>query len=402
MPRKLSNESSKRSLSDRSKTAKNIINMISGNSNDAFVKQTAAIMKKCDKEQRKQIIAEIHHVSIPAETAAAMKATLNLPWNLMRNISRWLATFDIKLASEKTTRQVADKWIGKGLVAELAPLTRKFSSSNKQLVVDPKPWVYLYNVVGHILNRLTELSKNNQLVHHSFIPDDEIHVKIGGDHGDNSFKMSYQVANIRNPNRKENTTIFSIFEAKDSVTNLRICLERFKPQIRILQKQKWNNLKIRLFMYGDYEYLCAMYGISGANGRHCCLWCSIKTDQLCIPKFIRGSFPKRPCVLDIPLRTTRVKTACLDFCLYEPFNKPNSSTSKMRWFKDDKKTTIPFAWFLMKFLENIPCVCLIFKSCTLDCETRIEETWIDDFNTATFFEIHRFASAYYHHVLIKI
>ncbi|XP_057293451.1 uncharacterized protein LOC130622074 [Hydractinia symbiolongicarpus] len=46
-------------------------------------------------------------------------------------------------------------------------------------------------------------------------------------------------------------------------------------------------------MYGDYEYLCAMYGISGANGRHCCLWCSIKTDQLCIPKFIRGSFPKR-------------------------------------------------------------------------------------------------------------
>lgn len=74
------------------------------------------------------------------------------------------------------------------------------------------------------------------------------------------------MANIKKPNRKENTTIFSIFEAKDSVTNLRICLERFKPQIRILQKQKWNNLKIRLFMYGDYEYLCAMYGITGANG----------------------------------------------------------------------------------------------------------------------------------------
>ena len=51
---------------------------------------------------------------------------------------------------------------------------------------------------------------------HTFITPGEVHVKIGGDHGGNSFKMCYQIANINNPNRKENTVVFSLFEAKDS------------------------------------------------------------------------------------------------------------------------------------------------------------------------------------------
>ena len=33
-------------------------------------------------------------------------------------------------------------------------------------------------------------------------------------------------------------------------------------------------------MFGDYEFLCAVYGISGASGRHCCLWCEIPKDML--------------------------------------------------------------------------------------------------------------------------
>ena len=35
-----------------------------------------------------------------------------------------------------------------------------------------------------------------------------IHIKIGGDHGVGSFKMSFQVANVENPNRKDNTVVF--------------------------------------------------------------------------------------------------------------------------------------------------------------------------------------------------
>ena len=58
-------------------------------------------------------------------------------------------------------------------------------------------------------------------------------------------------------------------------------------------------------MSGDYEFLCHMYGISGASGecpfthknyshfnnnsigRHCCLWCTITSEQLIVPRATR-------------------------------------------------------------------------------------------------------------------
>ena len=64
----------------------------------------------------------------------------------------------------------------------------------------------------------------------------------------------------------------------------------------------WCEKNIRVFLFGDYEFLCSMYGISGACGRHpclwspsmlvvaihaCgrhpCLWCHIPSDMLCVP-----------------------------------------------------------------------------------------------------------------------
>ena len=35
----------------------------------------------------------------------------------------------------------------------------------------------------------------------------------------------------------------------------------------MLQTLKWERLSIRVFLYGDYEFLCAMYGLTGANGK---------------------------------------------------------------------------------------------------------------------------------------
>ena len=59
------------------------------------------------------------------------------------------------------------------------------------------------------------------------------------------------------------------------------------------------NKRLRLFLTGDYEFLCRMYGLTGANGtyahmktltvkhkpcyplgRHCCLWCHITSQEL--------------------------------------------------------------------------------------------------------------------------
>ena len=43
----------------------------------------------------------------------------------------------------------------------------------------------------------------------------------------------------------------------------------------------------RIILSGDYSFLCDMYGISGASGRHCCLWCQISSDCMQIPHLTR-------------------------------------------------------------------------------------------------------------------
>ena len=50
------------------------------------------------------------------------------------------------------------------------------------------------------------------LVQYSFIKDNEIHVKIVGDLGGGSFKLSYQIENVSLSNSTDNTVVFSTFE----------------------------------------------------------------------------------------------------------------------------------------------------------------------------------------------
>ena len=68
----------------------------------------------------------------------------------------------------------------------------------------------------------------------------EIYLKTGGDHGGGSFKMSFQVANVDNPNHKDNTVVFRIFEAKDHHANIKLALEHFKIQVKELQESTWH------------------------------------------------------------------------------------------------------------------------------------------------------------------
>nr|XP_047123398.1 uncharacterized protein LOC124806476 isoform X2 [Hydra vulgaris] len=41
-----------------------------------------------------------------------------------------------------------------------------------------------------------------------------------------------------------------------------------------------NEKKIRVFIFGDYEFLCSAYGITGANGQHACLFCHITREKM--------------------------------------------------------------------------------------------------------------------------
>ena len=51
--------------------------------------------------------------------------------------------------------------------------------------------------------------------------------------------MNFQLVNVSSPNSPENTCLFSIFEAPDSISNLEIALERFSIQVDDLQLSTW-------------------------------------------------------------------------------------------------------------------------------------------------------------------
>ena len=51
--------------------------------------------------------------------------------------------------------------------------------------------------------------------------------------------MGLQIVNTDNPNSKDNTIIFSIFEAKDYRINNLVRLQRFTKQVNNLQEMSW-------------------------------------------------------------------------------------------------------------------------------------------------------------------
>ena len=51
--------------------------------------------------------------------------------------------------------------------------------------------------------------------------------------------MAYQPCNVEKPNSKDNTVVFSLFEAKDYRCKLRFALAKCKEQIDTLQSLQW-------------------------------------------------------------------------------------------------------------------------------------------------------------------
>ena len=81
--------------------------------------------------------------------------------------------------------------------------------------------------------------------HDGRIPADEIWLKIGGDKGGGTFKMCMQIVNVIHPNAPNNTLVFAIFEAPDSVANLTVMADRILDQVNSLQSQEWKYVALK-------------------------------------------------------------------------------------------------------------------------------------------------------------
>ncbi|XP_067667443.1 uncharacterized protein [Haliotis asinina] len=143
------------------------------------------------------------------------------------------------------------------------------------------PMAYVKDLPKFVTGLLNNYHDSGQLTWHSqHIPEDEIWLKIGGDHGGGSLKLSLQIANLSRPNSKHNTVIFNIFEAKDTRKNLEIALSPYCEQFKQLNGQTWHGKHLRIFLFGDYDFLSKVYGISGAAAKFPCLWCHASKFQI--------------------------------------------------------------------------------------------------------------------------
>ena len=75
-------------------------------------------------------------------------------------------------------------------------------------------------------------------MHNGKIPQDKLFVKIGGDHGQGSMKLEFQLANLVKPNSSKKTVVFAIYEGKDTRNNLLTVLQQHADSLKELTTLK--------------------------------------------------------------------------------------------------------------------------------------------------------------------
>ena len=83
------------------------------------------------------------------------------------------------------------------------------------------PLVRFPNLKQVIIHFLNEQNQAKSLTWHAGMPENEICLKLGGDHGGGSSKLSFQSANVTHPNSTKNTIPLLVFGVKGYVSNLR-------------------------------------------------------------------------------------------------------------------------------------------------------------------------------------
>ena len=200
-----------------------------------------------------------------------MKEYLGLSWSQEKKRRRIWAKIGVCIASEHKERKLY-----KEIVKEKVRIDGMVV--NTQTIAGPsrvvKPVGLVPDIQKFIFDLLDKYNQNDTLTwHDGGIPADQIWVKIGGDHGRGSMKMSVQIANVDRPNAKEHTHVVAMIEAKDTHDVLKEVIMNLNFELEKLKTMKWEQKSIKVFLFGDYAFLCNVYGLSGANGAFPCLWC---------------------------------------------------------------------------------------------------------------------------------
>ena len=213
-------------------------------------------------------------VTLDNKNVLAMKVDCGLSFQQMRKARKYLKKDGVNLPSEKKQREMSNEITQDFITTQNNIFGNDIGDETEETVATVE------NLISFITNHLESLKHNNKLIWHNGIPENEIWVKFGGDHGKESFKLTLQVVNVEKPNSKTNTVVLAMAYVKDSYDNLSFIMSDIRYKLEDLSKLEWDGKTIKVFAFGDYDFYCKIFGLSGAQGTHPCLWCNISKKQI--------------------------------------------------------------------------------------------------------------------------
>ena len=91
---------------------------------------------------------------------------------------------------------------------------------------------------------LLESERDSLTWHDGAIPENDISVKVGGDHGQGSLKFSLAIVNTKNPNTEDINVLIGMACIKESRENMEIFLESVRNQLVDVSNLVWNEKTI--------------------------------------------------------------------------------------------------------------------------------------------------------------
>ena len=268
---------SMRTLQRRTQNIRHIRHTIAGSSKDSTVTQQAHELRGVKKSTRTLLLQKAGIVLKPemnCMTVLAMKESTDMSWDELKKQRRFLKRAGISMPSEKQLRK-AQRALA---VTDIDTCTLSFVGRKKHPIKEA--FAKVSNIKDFVFNLLDKHKKHDTLTWFNFvIPGDEIWIKFGGDHGKGSMKFTMQIANTYKPNSKYNTFVVALANVPDNHPNIIKWMSILEPELKQLANSEWDGKRVVIFDFGDYEFLTKVYGLSGAGGKHPCLWCLMPLDE---------------------------------------------------------------------------------------------------------------------------
>ena len=232
--------------------------------------KTLGKLRQVDKKRNNKVIIE-------EKDALVIKEELGLSWRMNSRMREMMKPMGVHIRGEAKMRRLSKDIILECVSSILLHFvfTEK-TGRKKNQVTEKAPIAYIEDLESLLHHLLDSYSAAGMLTwHDGVIPEDQIWIKVGGDHGKHSLKLTLQIINLARPNSKQNVFVFANTPVPDNFDNLRTVFEflKLKEKLESFKDLIWRGKKIVVFLTGDYEFLTKIYGLSGSAGTYPCLWC---------------------------------------------------------------------------------------------------------------------------------